>query len=195
MSTREKLITEAAHLLDANGEPAVTLRAVAQAVGVSHNAPYRHFIDRNDLLAGIAERDLRMLAAGIEAARAGDAPAIERLRSGLDCFVEYGRHYPARYRLMFSDPDIVSAGSALEAAGIAAFAAITGLVEDGQKAGVLPATPILALTNLIYATTHGLIDLEIAGCVGEQEALPVAEQGISLFLTLLQQSVEAGRGQ
>lgn len=85
---------------------------VAQAVGVTHNAPYSHFADRNDLLAAIAGRDLKMLAAGIEAARANDSPALERLRSGLDTFVEYGRHYPARYRLMFSDPNIVSAGSA-----------------------------------------------------------------------------------
>lgn len=53
---------EAALLLDAGGDTAVTLRAVAQAVGVSHNAPYRHFKDRSTLLAAIAERDFGMLA-------------------------------------------------------------------------------------------------------------------------------------
>lgn len=164
---------------------------VAQAVGVTHNAPYRHFADRNDLLAAIAGRDLKMLAAGIEAARANDSPALERLRSGLDTFVEYGRHYPARYRLMFSDPNIVSAGSALEASGAAAYTAIIGLVEDGQKARVLPATPTLALSNLIYATTHGLIDPEIAGCVGEQDALTVSEEGISLLLNILLRNAES----
>ncbi|SOE48956.1 Transcriptional regulator, TetR family [plant metagenome] len=195
MNTRERLLTEAARLLDAGGESVVTLRAVAQAVGVSHNAPYRHFVDRNDLLAGVVERDLTLLAAGVEAARSGDGSASERLRRGLATFVDYGCRYPSRYRLMFSKPEIVLAESALEAAGTAAFEAVIGLVQDGQKAGVLPATPTRALANLIYATIHGLIDLEIAGCVTEQDGLPGSAQGISLLLNLMRQSAKKGQGQ
>ena len=42
-STRDQLVAAAARLLDEGGPEAVTLRAVAQAVGVSHHAPYRHF--------------------------------------------------------------------------------------------------------------------------------------------------------
>lgn len=93
---------------------------------------------------------------------------------------------------MFSKPDIVSAGSTLDAAGTAAFAAFIGLVEDGLQAGVLPAAPPLALTNLVYATIHGLIDIEIAGCITEQDALPGIAQGIALFLTILQLCAKTG---
>jgi AcrR family transcriptional regulator len=53
MKTNERLIEAAAALLDSGGESAVTLRAVAQAVDVFHNASYKHFVDRNALLAAV----------------------------------------------------------------------------------------------------------------------------------------------
>lgn len=185
MSTREKLITEAALLLDAGGDTAVTLRAVAQAVGVSHNAPYRHFKDRNALLAAIAERDFGMLAAVFHDARGGDGPPVERLTEGLNAFIGYGRDYPARYRLLFSDPEVGATGGTLEAAALAAFAAFAGLVEDAQAAQVLPAVPTRELAGLIYATVHGLIDLQAGGRMREQKGLIAAEQSVVLLLTLL----------
>ena len=61
MKTDQRLIAAAASLLDSGGEAAVTLRAVALAVGVSHNAPYKHFEDRNALLAAVAIQDFIML--------------------------------------------------------------------------------------------------------------------------------------
>ena len=110
MTTRDRLVTEAALLLDRGGGTAVTLRAVAHAVGVSHNAPYRHFKDRNALLAAIAERDFVMLTTTFERTRSGQGTPIERLKAGLDAFIRYGRDYSARYRLLFSDPDIGATG-------------------------------------------------------------------------------------
>ena len=187
MSTREKLVTEAALLLDAGGDPAVTLRAVAQAVGVSHNAPYRHFKDRSALLAAIAERDFEMLAAAFDQALAGNGQAIERLKEALAAFIRYGRDYPARYRLLFSDPEIGATGGTLEAAALAAFMAFARLVEDAQAARALPAISTRELAGLIYATAHGLIDLQAGGRMREQKGLTAVEQSVDLLLTLLRQ--------
>ncbi len=185
MSTRENLITQAALLLDKGGDAAVTLRAVAHAVGVSHNAPYRHFKDRNALLAAIAERDFRMLALAFEGTRLGDAEPIQRLKEALGLFIQYGRDYPARYRLLFSDPGIGAAGGSLEAAALKAFTAFAGLVEDAQSTGALPPTPTRELAGLIYATAHGLVDLQAGGRMREQKGLSAAEQGVALLLLLL----------
>lgn len=60
-STKEQLVSAAAKLLDSGGQAAVTLRAVAERVGVSHNAPYWHFRDRSALLAAVAEQDFVLL--------------------------------------------------------------------------------------------------------------------------------------
>lgn len=176
---------EASRLLDAGGEAAVTLRAVGHAVGVSHNAPYRHFKDRSALLAAIAERDFKMLTAMFEAARTVDASPIEQLEQGLHAFIQYGRDYPARYRLLFSDPAIGAAEGALEAAALGAFTAFAALVGDGQDAGLLQTGPTPALAGLIYATTHGLIDLETRGRMREQKGFSQAEQGLSLLVAML----------
>ena len=185
MSTREKLITEAAVLLDSGGDAGVTLRAVAQAVGVSHNAPYRHFKDRNALLAAIAERDFDMLATAFKEWRTGEGKPIERLKQALGAFVEYGRKYPARYHLLFSDPDIGAAEGSLEAAALKAFVAFAALVEDAQAARALPSTCTRELAALIYATAHGLVDLQAGGRMREQKGLTAAVQGVALLLDLL----------
>ena len=185
MSTRDKLVTEAARLLDEGGEPAVTLRAVGQAAGVSHAAPYRHFKDRNALLAAVAERDFGMLTASFERHRTRNGTPIGRLRDALAAFIRYGRDYPARYRLLFSDPAIGAAGGSLEAAALRSFAAFAALVGDAQGAGALPPGSTPPLAGLLYATTHGLIDLAAGGRVREQKGIVGPEQAGAMLLTLL----------
>ena len=185
MSTHDKLVTEAARLLDAGGEAAVTLRAVAQAVGVSHNAPYRHFKDRSALLAAVAERDFEVLTATFEQERMRNGTPIERLKQALGAFIHYGRDYPARYRLLFSDPAIGAAEGSLEAVALKAFTAFASLVEDCQSKGELPQGPTPALAGLIYATAHGLVDLAAGGRIREQKGLAGPDQGLALLLALL----------
>src|SRR4051812_41063542 len=58
MGTRETLIDVATRLLDAGGVEAVTLREVGHQAGVSHNAPYKHFANKEALLAAVAAREL-----------------------------------------------------------------------------------------------------------------------------------------
>ncbi len=69
MRTDKKLVAAAAALLDSGGESAVTLRAVASAVGVSHNAPYKHFKGRSALLAAVAVEDFAKMTEAFSAIR------------------------------------------------------------------------------------------------------------------------------
>src|SRR2546429_7684555 len=57
-NTRDTLLAAAAQLLDEGGPEAVTLREVGHRAGVSHNAPYKHFADKQALLAAVAAREL-----------------------------------------------------------------------------------------------------------------------------------------
>ena len=184
--TGERLVEAAAALLDSGGESAVTLRAVAQAVGVSHNAPYRHFADRAALLAAVAERDFSGLTQAFTAADRRRRPPMSNVKEALRAFVAYGERYPARYRLLFSDPDIASRGGELEAAAMRSFAAFAMLIERAQAGGHLPPTmPTATLTGLVFATVHGLLDLQAGGRMREEKGLSDAAAGVAVFLELV----------
>ncbi len=183
--TKDRLVVAAAALLDQGGQAAVTLRAVAEAVGVSHNAPYRHFTDRNALMAAVAERDFRTLGDGFREAGAS-AGAEPPLRIAGQVLIAYARAHPARYRLLFSDPDIASGGGTLVPAAFDAFMAFSATVRHGQARGELPALDTVRLTDLIYATLHGAIDLELGGRAMDREGLGSIEATFDILLALLQ---------
>jgi AcrR family transcriptional regulator len=76
-STRDRLVDAATELLDEGGPAAVTLREVGRRAGVSHNAPYKHFADKESLLAAIAARELNLHDWGDTSAPTPDAAADE----------------------------------------------------------------------------------------------------------------------
>ena len=162
-STREQLVATAVRLLDKSGPEAVTLRAVAQAVGVSHNAPYRHFKDKRALLAAVAQAGFRELGAAFANAAETAATPLAALKFVVRSYFDFARHHPARYRLLFSDPDVGREGGELEAEALRAFDAVAELVEAAQRAGELRAGDPAEFTALLYGAIHGLADLELSG--------------------------------
>lgn len=184
-NTKERLAAAASDLLDAGGQGAVTLRAVAEVVGVSHNAPYRHFRDRSALLAAVAERDFDGLAQAFQA-QAGDLrDARSSLKAAVGVVIAYARDHPARYRLLFSDPGLASADGALQIAAFGSFQAFAAIVRRCQLDASLRAMETARLTGLIYATLHGAIDLELGGRAKEAKGLGSIEATMGLLLDLL----------
>ena len=189
-TTKERLVAAASDLLDAGGQGAVTLRAVAEVVGVSHNAPYRHFRDRSALLAAVAERDLDMLREAFQAKADSPQDARSSLRAAVMVMIAYAREHPARYRLLFSDPGLTSVDGALEAAAFCSFQAFAAIVRRCQSDGGLRLIETATLTGLIHATLHGAIDLELGGRAKEAKGLGSIEATVDLLLDLL---AEPGR--
>jgi AcrR family transcriptional regulator len=103
--TRRALLDAAAHLLDAGGPEAVTLREVGARAGVSRNAPYRHFADKEGLLTAVAGESWDRLADALKSISATDSAPSTRLRQALMTFVELGRKRPHLYQLMFVIPE------------------------------------------------------------------------------------------
>ena len=192
MGTAEKLVDAAAALLDQGGEAAVTLRAVAHQVGVSHNTPYKHFTDRAALLAGVAEKDFAAFSATFDDIGRSDRPAIGKVKAALEAFAGYGEAHPARYRLLFGDPTIGRRGGRLETVAMTTFASFAALVAGAQAAGDLPAVPTPTMTSLIYATLHGLLDLRAGGRMRAEKGFTSVLDGAFLFLDLVRPSPNRG---
>ena len=89
---RGAVLEEAGKILEAEGLGALSLREVARRAGVSHNAPYRHFPDRDRLLAALVAEGFQMFA---------DELAKRPRREMGEAYVEFALAHPQRFRLMF----------------------------------------------------------------------------------------------
>ena len=184
-STKARLVAAASDLLDAGGQEAVTLRAVAERVGVSHNAPYRHFRDRNALLAGVAERDFDGMRQAFGAQGEARQDARSTLKAAAMAVVAYARAHPARYRLLFSDPGLASADDALHVAAFGSFQAFAAIIQRCQSDGSLRPIETARVAGLIHAALHGAIDLELGGRAKEAKGLGSIGAMLDLLLDLL----------
>lgn len=89
---RGALLRAAGNMLEKQGLASLSLRDIARRTGVSHNAPYRHFPDRESLLAALAAEGFEMLAGALQ----------ERPRREMgEAYVEFALAHPQRFRLMF----------------------------------------------------------------------------------------------
>ncbi len=94
-------MVEALAVIDAEGLEALSLRAVARRLGVSHQAPYKHFPSRNALLAEVVTRAYESFVGHLRAQVHGDEDDLSRLG---DAYLDYARSHPLQYRLMFGTP-------------------------------------------------------------------------------------------
>lgn len=185
MNTAERLVAAAAELLDEGGEAAVTLRGVGAAIGVSHNAPYKHFVNRDDLLAAVAATDFQALSRTWQRIRASEQEPNQRLLAALDAVIEFSQDHPARYRLLFNSPAIAARGGPLTAAADEALAVFAAVVEDCQAAGTLPDARSDNLAILIFATAHGLIDADASGRLRSRTGWAQPGTGLQILVRLL----------
>jgi AcrR family transcriptional regulator len=171
------LIDAALALLGETQDWAFSLREVARRAGVSHNAPYKHFPEKRDLLAAVAARGFEGLAQRMGAAVADAAEAAGARGRILACgraYVRHGVQNPALYRLMFG-PALTSAEAGRPAvekeAGGKAKAILEEALTAGVRSGALPAALAnprahAAATLAVWSNLHGLTMMAIDDYIG-----------------------------
>jgi AcrR family transcriptional regulator len=97
---RQALIDAARDVIRRDGTDAVSLRALARDLGVSHAAPARHFATRDALFAAIADHGYRELSEQVAQARTAASDPRERLRHMARAFLSWVRANPALYAAM-----------------------------------------------------------------------------------------------
>ena len=154
---REALVEAALALIADKGARAFTLREAARRAGVSHTAPYRHFADREALLAAVAEEGFRELGASMAAAESSGGFAAQGL-----AYVRFALDKPSHFRVMFggfiANPQ---AYPALAEAGAEAYRQLVDGLRAGQKAGLIRAGDPEELALLPWSVVHGLAALLI----------------------------------
>lgn len=101
--TVRRIATEARRLLDKEGTEAVTMRRVAEAVGITPMAIYRHFPDRAGLLNALADGGFEELAARLAGKRFSGG-VEQRLTKVVEIYLEHALENPRLFELMFLKP-------------------------------------------------------------------------------------------
>lgn len=158
---KEALVKAALDLIGEKGPTGFTFAEAARAAGVSPAAPYRHYRDRDELMADVAARGFeafeRALVAAWDDGRPHPFDAMERLGKA---YLDFARREPAFYSAMFEAGVPGEASADLRRQGEEAFAVLRRAAEalvELAPAGKKP--PALMVALHIWSLAHGIAAL------------------------------------
>jgi AcrR family transcriptional regulator len=163
---RRDLLDTALALIAREGPSAVSLRALARRLGVSHAAPANHFPDKAALFTAIAVEGFGRLAEAIEdgVRQLGpDATAGQRFRAAGQAYTGFALAHPAHFAVMWQRDLLHQDDPELVAAGDTTFELLLGSVRDIQSEGWAAGRDPQAVAYLAWSVVHGLAALWLGG--------------------------------
>ena len=162
--TRARILAAARDLFVEDGADAVTMRAVAAAVGLTPMALYRHFRSRAALLRAVRDEGHEIFLAYLQRALAEPSPVARLTRAGQE-YLNFALEHPRDYTVMFMRPMELPAerGATPEWRDVATFRFLVDRVRECAAAGVLGADDPESAALSIWAHVHGLVSLHLAG--------------------------------
>lgn len=160
---RQVLLQTAAEELAEHGSEKLSLRALARQIGVSQTAPYRHFVDKNALLAALATRGyIDLTTSMIRAEQGMPGSPLDKLRAASHAYVHFALAQPALFKLMFGPvlepheqyPELFDASRQT-------FILVHAIVKQGVEDGVFRQDDVEYLTNTAWAGVHGIVTLKL----------------------------------
>jgi len=160
---RNALIQAGLELLAEGGVQELDLRKVARRAGVSHAAPYRHFADKQALIAAINEEGFHLLAERIRSTlrEVSDEP-VEQLLGVALAYVRFAKENPWLMREMFSGLTIErETFESLHTASKSVYRLYAEVIRRGQESGKIVDGDPTALAGVLWSVLHGLAMLII----------------------------------
>lgn len=176
---REALIAAALDLIAAKGPAGFTFAEAARSAGVSPAAPYRHFRDRDALLADVAKQGFERFERFLTTAWNDGRPDVRTAFGNLGkAYLAFARSEPAYYSAMFEAGIPLDDHPELRAAGDRAFA----IVREASEAmcQTLPREqrpPSLMMALHVWAIAHGIASLFARGDASRR-SLPMSPEDL-----------------
>jgi len=163
---RQRILDASEQLLETEGLAALSMREVARRSGVTHQAPYHHFADRETILAELVTRGFQEMARRL--ARANDRHADgDRMGTVIEsgqAYVGFAIDHPGVFRIMFrSEVCDPARFPAAQQAGDSAYRELERLVVliHGEA-------EVAHLSSVYWGQVHGLASLIVDGPIGQQ---------------------------
>lgn len=176
---REALIDAALRLINEKGPGGFSFAEAARAAGVSAAAPYRHFRDRDALMADVALRGFKQFGQELTATWNDGKPApLQALNRVGRAYLDFARREPALYASMFESGIAICDYPELDAASQAAFGVLRQACE--ALAATLPQAdrpPALMMALHIWALSHGIASLFARGD-GARRPIPMPPEDL-----------------
>jgi len=197
---KEALVRAALELIAEKGPAGFTFADAARWAGVSPAAPYRHYRDRDALLADVAQRGFEAFTAALAKAWDDGRPDVHSAFDRLGkAYLDFAKREPAYYSAMFEAGVPLDADPKLRETGERAFAVLRDAAE--RLVALMPAKgrpPALMVALHIWSMTHGVASLFGRGDAARR-ALPMApeellEAAVLIYLRGLGLSNEARSG-
>lgn len=155
----------AMQLLERMPAAEISLREVARAADVSHNAPYHHFTDRRGLLKSLAERSMAELLDAVRHGAVADSPRAALVGAGA-AYIRFAAEHPNAFDVIY-DPTVCVPGAPTETMAPLINELEAVLSAASSAAGLDEAEDVAALWGL----AHGLGTLAAAGHLTLDDAL------------------------
>jgi AcrR family transcriptional regulator len=163
--SRERILAEACDLFLSEGLDGFSMRRLADQVGVTAPALYRHFESKECLVNEVLLEALRRMAGYLYRALEGTTPG-ERLRLAVDGYARFAIDHRHMYQMVFATPDLTglsSVSTEIEAQAHAISQFWNDRIRDGMDAGLLAPGDPAQVGVTLWAHSHGLISLYQAG--------------------------------
>jgi AcrR family transcriptional regulator len=170
---RAALVDAAVGLAREGGPDAVVLREMARLVGVSHNAAYRHFSDRDDVMEEVADFAMRQLQeamrSGIASVRSRDRQvrARRRLREVGRAYVHFALDNPGLFAIAFTVKSDAEISEERALALAAPYMLLNEVLDELRDSGAMPAKRRPSADVSCWAAVHGFSMLHLSGPVGD----------------------------
>ncbi len=145
------------------GPRAFTLREVARRAGVSHNAPYRHFASRDDLLLAVAAEGFERLRITMVGRMKRGTSVRERLLLCGCGYVEFALRWPRHFLVMFDLTEVPLGKGENAQNEDSTFRVLLDAIVAAQEAGILPAGDPMPKAWTAWSLVHGIAKLAIGG--------------------------------
>jgi AcrR family transcriptional regulator len=163
VDTRDSLLRAASQLLDEEGPDALTVRRIAAAAGVSTMGVYSRFGNKDGVVDALLCDGFEDLLTAMQSVPDTDDPLAD-LQASCVAYRAFALEHPTHYRIMFGGavPGF-EPSTACRATGQSGFAALVDRVQRCLDAGLLTGGTATEISASLWATSHGLVSLELFG--------------------------------
>lgn len=162
---KNALIKAGVEILSRDGVHGLSLRKVAQKAGVSHTAPYAHFVDRQALIAAISTEGYRIIYKQVhDVIRRYPGKPLQQLVEGALAYIQFALRDPAHFKVTLSSvlerekdyPSFVEMSQK-------SYGLVVQIVERCQAAGLLRPGPVDVEAVSVWSIVHGFVSLLLEG--------------------------------